>query len=266
MLLTRNALNLMSKTYPSAQNAVDIFKDAWFSRLPDVDGVSLKTGHMGMFNDKNIRWANEQVGGFKGMNILELGPLEGGHSYLLSQLGADHVLAVEANIRLFLKCLIAKELYKLDRCNFMLGDFRRFMAETSQTFDFCLASGVLYHMESPPELLSLVAKVSNRAMFWTQYYDHAIIKSRMSYLKRLRFRSAEQATYNGFTYTRHERRYGVRLRSLQFIGGTAAYSCWMELEDIIAGLKHFGFQRVEINFHDKEHINGPAVCLACSKE
>ena len=266
MLLTRNALNLMSQTHPSPQNAVDIFKGGWFSQLPDVDGVPIKTGHMGMFNDKNVRWANEQVGGFKGMKILELGPLEGGHSYLLSQLGAEHVLAIEANSRLFLKCLITKELYKLDKCNFVLGDFLKFMTETTQTFDFCLASGVLYHMVNPPELLSLVAKVSNRAMIWTQYYDHAIIQKRMSYLKRLRFKSGMQANYKGFTYTRYERRYGVRLRSLQFIGGTAAYSCWMTLEDIIAGLKHFGFEKVEINFHEKEHINGPAVCLTCSKE
>jgi hypothetical protein len=255
----------MSHAYPSPQNAVDIFKGSWFSNLPNVDGAPLKTGSIGLFDDDRIRWANDQAGGFKGMKILELGPLEGGHSYLLSQMGADHVLAVEGNSRLFLKCLIAKELYKLDKCNFVLGDFVKYMKETSRKFDFCLASGVLYHMENPVELLSLVAKISDRAMFWTQYYDHSIIRSRMSLLRRLRFSPGKQAHYEGFTYTRHERRYGVRLRSLQFIGGTAAYSCWMTLEDIIAGLKHFGFQKVEIGFHDKEHVNGPAVCLACSK-
>ena len=96
--LTRNALNLMTNSYPSAQNAADVFKDAWFSRLPDVDGVSLKTGKLGLSDDKNVRWANEQVGGFRGMQIIELGPLEGGHSYLLSHVGVEHVLAVEANV------------------------------------------------------------------------------------------------------------------------------------------------------------------------
>jgi hypothetical protein len=264
--LTRNALNLMSKTFPSPQNAVDIFKGTWFSRLPDVDGTALDTGKLGLFDDGRIRWANEQAGGFRGMKILELGPLEGGHSYQMSKLGADNVLAVEANTRLFLKCLLTKELYKLDRCHFVLGDFVKFMTETSRIFDFCLASGVLYHMENPAELLSLIAKVANRAMLWTQYYDHAIIQAQMSYLKRLRFSAGKPANYKGFTYTRHERRYGIRLRSLQFIGGTAAFSCWMELDDIIAGLKHFGFEKVAISFHDKEHVNGPAVCLACSKD
>jgi hypothetical protein len=175
------------------------------------------------------------------------------------------VLAVEANSRLFLKCLIAKELYELRKCHFVLGDFMKYMKETSNVFDFCLASGVLYHMANPVELLSLLAKVSNSTMIWTHYFDQSLITDRMSYLKRLRFRPARQATYQGFSYARHERRYGIRLRNLQFIGGTADYSCWMTLDDIIAALKHFGFKKVELNFHEKEHVNGPAVCLACSK-
>jgi SAM-dependent methyltransferase len=263
--LTRNALNLMNQTYPSPQNAADIFRDTWFSKLPDVDGTALASGAMGLFNDEKVRWAGEQAGGFSGKNVLELGPLEGGHSYLLSQLGAKHVLAVEANSRLFLKCLITKQLYNLDRCQFVLGDFIKYMSQTSETFDFCVASGVLYHMVNPPELLSLIAKVSDTAMLWTHYYDESIIRSRLSYLKRLRFRPKSQGSYQGFNYARHERRYGFRLRNLQFIGGPATYSCWMELSDIIAGLKHFGFKKVDVNFHDREHVNGPAICLACSK-
>ena len=255
----------MSRAYPSPQNAVDIFEDGWVSLLPDVGSVSLKAGDIGLFNDDRIRWANEQSDGFKGMRILELGPLEGGHSYMLQQMGAHNVLAIEANTRSYLKCLIAKELYNLDRCNFLLGNFVEYLKQTSQAFDFCLASGVLYHMEDPAELLALIAKVSNRAMIWTQYYDRAVIQKRMPYWKRLRFSSGEQTNYQGFTYMRYKRRYGLGLRSLKFLGGTAAHSSWMNLEDIIAGLKHFGFRRVEINFHYPEHVNGPAICLLCSK-
>lgn len=255
----------MSKDYPTAQNAVDLFKGSWFSRLPDVDGRAIVSGQLGLFADRNVVWASGQVGGLTGKSVLELGPLEGGHSYLMSSLGAKSILAIEANSRAFLKCLIAKEIYSLGNCKFVLGDFNKYMAETTERFDFCLASGVLYHMTNPPELLSLVARVSDAAMFWTQYFDEQVIRERMPLLKRLRFSPAKRATYQGFTYTRHERRYGLRLRSLQFIGGTAAYSCWMELDEIIAGLKFFGFKRVEIHVNDKEHVNGPAVCLVCSK-
>jgi hypothetical protein len=265
MQLARNALAMMAQTPPSAQNAVNIFKDSWYSRLPETDGTAVSSGAMHLFDDERIRWAAEKAGGFAGKRILELGPLEGGHSYMMSQMGAQHITAVEGNARLYLKCLIAKEIYHLDRCSFLLGDFVQYIQQSDQKFDFCLASGVLYHMANPPELLSLIAKVSDRAFFWTQYFDGEVIRRRMPLYKRVRFKPPQQATYKGFTYTRNERRYGLGLHNLQFNGGTASYSCWMTLDDMIAGLKFFGFKTVEIGFHEKEHVNGPAVCLACSK-
>ena len=266
MDFTRNVLRLMSRTYPTPQNAVDIFKDGWVSQLPPLAGTSLQAGNVNLFDDQRITWANEQVGGFQGMKILELGPLEGGHSYMLQQLGAQHVYAIEANARSFLKCLIAKELYTLDRCSFVLGDFIKFMKQTDDSFDYCLASGVLYHMEDPVELLALIAKVSNRALIWTQYYDADVIKKNMPAWKQWRFSKGRPNVSHGFRYTQYRRRYGLGLRSLKFLGGTAAHSCWMTLNDITSALKHFGFRRIEINFHDPNAANGPAVCLACSKD
>ena len=41
--------------------------------------------------------------GVDGRRVLELGPLEGGHSYMLQRAGAARVLAIEANTRAFLK-------------------------------------------------------------------------------------------------------------------------------------------------------------------
>jgi hypothetical protein len=260
-----NSLGLYSKTYPSPENAVNIFENGWASALPDLDGRSLKAGRAALFDDERIRWSNEQSDGFKGKRILELGPLEGGHSYMLQQMGADSVLAIEANNRQFLKCLIVKQLYHLDKCEFALGDFVKYMESTSQVFDFCLASGVLYHMKEPVELLALIAKVSERAMIWTQYYDQALIRERMPYYKRSRFSPGEQGNYQGFAYTRYKRRYGLGLRHLNFWGGTDDHSYWLKLDDIIAALKHLGFKKIETNFHEPKHVNGPAICLMCSK-
>jgi hypothetical protein len=266
MQLTRNALNMMSHALPSAQSMVDIFEGSWYSRLPDVAGSPISSGTTTLFDDARIRWAAEQAGGFAGKRILELGPLEGGHSYMMSQMGARHVTSIEANARLFLKCLATKELYGLNNCTFLFGDFLQYMRQTPQNFDFCLASGVLYHMANPVELLSLIAKVTQRAMLWTQYYDRDVIRQRMPLYKRVRFRRSRKDTYNGFSYTRNERRYGLGLHNLHFIGGGDSYSCWMNLDDIVGALKFFGFKKVEMSFHDKEHVNGPAVCLACSKD
>ena len=58
-----------------------------------------------------------------GFRILELGPLEGAHTYQLEKLGAAEIVAIEANKEAFLKCLIIKELAQLERARFLLGDF-----------------------------------------------------------------------------------------------------------------------------------------------
>ena len=178
---------LFSRTYPSPANAVDVFADGWASNLPEINGVALKAGSAKLFDDERIRWANEGVGGFHGMKVLELGPLEGGHSYMLQEMGADSILAIEANSRQFLKCLIVKELYRLDKCEFLLGDFVKYMESAPEKFDFCLASGVLYHMEKPIELISLISRITDRTLIWTQYYDHAKVQKNMPFYKRSRF-------------------------------------------------------------------------------
>jgi hypothetical protein len=55
------------------------------------------------------------------MSLLELGPLEGAHTYQLEKLGAKSILAIEANVEAFLKCLITKEITGLQVAKFMLG-------------------------------------------------------------------------------------------------------------------------------------------------
>ena len=63
-----------------------------------------------------------------GFACLELGPLEAGHSYILDRAGALEVLAIEANRRAFLKCLVVKEMIGLPSVRFVLGDFNEFLA------------------------------------------------------------------------------------------------------------------------------------------
>ena len=47
-----------------------------------------------------------------GKTVLELGPLEGAHTYQLHQRGAN-IVAVEASKQAYLKCLITKEIVGL---------------------------------------------------------------------------------------------------------------------------------------------------------
>ena len=64
-------------------------------------------------------------GRLDGVDILELGPLEAGHTYALAQLGAN-ITAVEANAEAYLKCLLVKELLGIDKAKFCSVIFRFF--------------------------------------------------------------------------------------------------------------------------------------------
>src|SRR5579864_1325160 len=94
---------------PSHQNALDIFRGQWSSRLPRPY-ENLTAGAITLFEDGRVPWAIEKLGGVRDKSILELGPLEGGHSYMLEKAGAKSVLALEANTNAFLRCLVTKEI------------------------------------------------------------------------------------------------------------------------------------------------------------
>jgi hypothetical protein len=117
-----NVLDGYVQGSPSDQKALDIFKGEWSSQLPGAC-KELKAGTVPLFEDARMVWAAEQLGGFSGQRVIELGPLEAGHTYMLESLGAESILAVEANKRAFLKCLIVKEILRLNRSRFVLGDF-----------------------------------------------------------------------------------------------------------------------------------------------
>lgn len=101
-------LNYYSKELPNAQLLVDIFNGEWSSTLPPVNGEIISSGQAGLFDDQRIRLLNEKVP-LQGKSILELGPLEGGHTYMMHTMDAAEITAVEANSRALLKCLIVKE-------------------------------------------------------------------------------------------------------------------------------------------------------------
>ncbi|MCG8347624.1 MAG: class I SAM-dependent methyltransferase [Chloroflexales bacterium] len=254
-----NILDRYITTPPSPQNAIDIFCDAWSTSFPaPLDNVV--AGPHPLFEDIRISWAAEHLGGFQGKTVLELGPLEAAQSYLLEKSGADRVLAIEANTSAYLKCLIVKELFKLQRVEFLCGDFMPYLRTNSATFDIGFASGVLYHMRRPAELIHLLSRVTDRLFVWTHYYDHDIIKGMPQH--KGRFRGKGRAKYAGFEHTLYRQEYQTFLNWDGFCGGNAAYSYWMSRSDIIACLKYFGYDELHIGFEDTAHYGGPSFAIA----
>jgi len=243
---------------PSAQNAVDIFKGEWWSALPEPF-AALEAGHLGIFNDARLTWALGELGDLNGATVLELGPLEGAHSYMLERAGAASVVAIEANPRAYLKCLVVKETLGLTHTHFLLGDFVEYLRKDPPRFSAVCASGVLYHMREPLELLALLGKVTDRLFLWTHYYDAELVSRNKTLMRR--FTAEFDRDHEGLLYRLFRYQYWGSFGTDRFCGGSRPHAHWMRRADILAALERFGFNTVRINFETPEHPDGPAFAL-----
>ncbi len=248
--------------HPNAQNVLDIFANEWSSAMPNTEWHT-EPGKARLFDDPRLHWGIQTLGGVTGLKVLELGPLEGGHSYMLQNLGAQQVIAIEANTRSFLKCLCIKEILALDKVQYQLGDFVAFLKECTEQFDFVVASGVLYHMEEPIQLLELLAQHCEKLFLWTHYYDAKIINANAN-LKH-KFQAPQTVEYQGKTYEICQQSYKDALNWAGFCGGSQPTSRWLSRDSLLASLTDLGFQFIQTQFEQPEHPNGPCLALCASK-
>lgn len=258
----KGTLNQYNSAFPHPQHILNLFENEWVSSFPHPF-QSLKAGVYPLFEDARIEWGIQQLGGVENQKILELGPLEGGHSYMLQKQGAASIVAVEANPRAYLRCLVVKQLMKLERVDFLFGDFNEYLRHHSDQFDMCFASGVLYHMKNPIELLALMAKKSRGIFLWTQYYDPEICSTPSLKSK---FLAPHLKEVEGFKHALYPFKYGSSRSWSTFIGGPAKTSCWLTRQDILKGLHHFGFTKIHINFEKVDASLGPSFSLVAQKE
>lgn len=244
---------------PGLQQVLDIFRGEWSSAMPAGSGLHTTPGSAALFEDGRVAWAVAQTGGVAGWRILEIGPLEGGHSCMLERAGAAEVLAIEANTRSFLKCLCVKEVFGLQAVQFLLGDGMAFMEQDAGGFDMVFASGVLYHLQDPMAFLRLLPRMAPRVFLWTHYFDDTIVRHASAIAHK--FGQVEQATIGGFTYEFVEQSYKEALQWSGFCGGSAPTSRWLTRRSIIDFLCHLGYRRIEIAFEAPDHPNGPAFAI-----
>ncbi|MBB4286567.1 class I SAM-dependent methyltransferase [Roseospira goensis] len=244
-----NALDAYVTDAPSDQNAVDLFKGQWFSRLPG----DLVSGELGLFDDDRIRAFGDQIGGFAGKRVLELGPLEGGHAAMMHQAGAASIVSIEANTRAFLKCLIVKEVMGLERVRFLLGNFDPYL-ETAPAVDFVLASGVIYHAHNPVRTLVHLCRIAPAIGIWSHYYD----AETMDRHHRGTFDMQPVAlSFEGFEAQGYRLEYGDALKSRKFCGGLRPATHWMARASWFSLLDSLGFEFTVLD-EQPDHVNGPA--------
>jgi SAM-dependent methyltransferase len=255
--LVTSGNNKFATEGPSAQATIDAVPSAWASQLP-IPGVV--AGKADLFDDPRVRWAIEQLGGVDGAECVELGPLEGGHTYMLEQAGAASVTAIEANNNAFLKCLVVKELLDMRRSSFLYGDVVSYLEARQEPFDVCWCSGILYHMVDPVRLIEACSRRASRLYIWTHYYDGEILVGKDGKAKPFVKKISSVANHNGFMHTLHRQEYGTAPGMRSFWGGTQGFSNWMELDSIVGALEHFGWTGIQTRL-EADHPHGPAVNL-----
>lgn len=246
-------------TYPSNQNVLDLFVGEWSTMMPPETGLVAHPGGSNLIEDERIHWLAKTLGSLEGLDIVELGPLEGGHSCQMQRLGAQSVTAIEANARAFLKCLCLKEVFGLDRVHFRLGSFFPYLERSGPT-DLIVASGVLYHMTDPLRLLALLAARTDRIYLWTHYYDPVAIAARAD-----RDLFAPPEPVGDGSHRGSRRLYPEVALSWQgFSGGSDSYAVWLERESLLGFLAEAGF-RIAIHEDRPDHVNGPAISLCATR-
>jgi hypothetical protein len=245
---------------PSVQQTLDIFEGAWSSVLP-FENVA--AGASRLFDDDRIKWMLDQLGDVAGWDVLELGPLEGGHSFMLEQAGARHIEAVDANKTAYLKCLVIKELLGLKAAHFVLGDFDEVLRSSQKRYDLIVASGVLYHMADPLVTLQNMTRLSDRIFIWSHFFDEVAMPANDP-RRRPITGEVTKRTVEGDTLTYHSRSYLNNQGESKFCGGSQSKSVWLEREETIALLRNKGYD-VTSAFDEPDHQNGPSVCLLAQK-
>lgn len=241
---------------PSAQNAIDAIK-GWNSTFPSEFGVVAGTAVP--FGDDRIQWAMNRYGDFTGKRVLELGPLEGAHTFMFDRAGAE-VTAVEANRSAFLKCLITKEIVGLPRSSFLLGDFMPWLELKETRWDFVVACGVLYHMRDPLRLLEAIAARTDAIFLWTHYVEEngpdSPVGSNHAYDA-----VRETRSFHGETLTVYRHPYLGADLNPEFCGGVYENPRWMARESIVRALEILGFTSLEFAHDTRDHPNGPCFSI-----
>jgi hypothetical protein len=244
---------------PTHQNAIDAI-EGWSTAFPEAYNV--KAGIVPTFHDARIFWAIECFGSLEGREVLELGPLEAGHTYMLESAGAV-VDAVEANQLAFMRCLVAKEIFRLQKARFWLGDFVKWLEHTDKSYDLIVASGVLYHQHDPLRLLELIAQRASAVFIWTHVVSDAMPLSdpRRSVMSNL----PETHSFHGVTVRAYPRSYIKAEANPAFCGGMRDDHRWLDKDDLLAALRALGFDDIRTTHDDPDHFFGPAISIFARK-
>jgi SAM-dependent methyltransferase len=191
--------------------------------------------------DLRLRWFQQHFP--EARSILELGSLEGGHSFAMASWPqVEQVVAVEgraANLRRarFVQSVVGQEKVRFVQANLETVDL-----SSLGDFDAVVCMGLLYHLPQPWRLLERIGRVSRGVLLWTHYCEEARAK-------------VTREHYRG-------RMYREWLFAFEALSGLSSASFWPTRDGLLRMLADSGFTRTDVIEDDPGHKHGPAITVA----
>jgi len=188
--------------------------------------------------DQFFRFAPEAA------TILELGSLEGAHTFILAQRpGVKRVLALEGREFNLRKARFVQELLHVSNAEFAQANLESSDLAAFGKFDAVFCSGLIYHLPEPWKLISQLPALAPNLFIWTHYAADA----------------DTEIVSDGLRGKIHPE--GGAAEPLSGLSPTAT---WLTLGSLITSLTKSGYGSVHVIDNDLSHANGPAVTIGAT--
>lgn len=187
--------------------------------------------------------------------ILELGSLEGGHTFnLAGRPGVGRVLGVEGREESVEKARFVQGVLGVENVEFAVANLETADLGRFGEFDAVFCSGLLYHLPEPWALIEKVSRVSPNLFIWTHYANGDAAEAAVPALRKAR--NTTRNGFEGWEYGEH----GLK----DPLSGMSPSSFWPTLDGLKRMLAEHGFEEVHIIKDNPKNPHGPAVTLAAS--
>jgi SAM-dependent methyltransferase len=178
--------------------------------------------------------------------ILELGSLEGAHSFILAQHpGVERVVALESRAANLRKARFVQELLQIRNVEFAQANLEHADLSAFGNFDAIFCCGLLYHLPEPWKLIQQCPSIAPLLFIWTQYAAESEARDIGDDLR-------------GKTH--------IEGGPDEPLSGMSATATWLTLDSLRTLLARSGYGRVEVIYDDPAHANGPAVTIGATRD
>jgi len=177
-------------------------------------------------------------------NILELGALEGAHTFILARRpGVKRVVALEGREHNLRKARLIQELLQVRNAEFAQANLEESHLSAFGKFDTVFCSGLIYHLPEPWKLIEKLPVIAPSLFIWTHYAAD----------------TEAEVISNGL-----RGKIFVESGLEEPLSGMSPTSMWLTLGSLITSLTRSGYRSVQIIHNDLTHANGPAVTIGAT--